>query len=70
MNVRKSIFYLSCTLGMLIYALPRLQLGEGVTLPTLFGVSWIVLALLIIAAHLRIVLRVDEGYPVHAQQHR
>ena len=70
MNVRKSMLYLSCTLAMLIYALPRLDIGEGFTLPTLFSVSWIVLALLIIASHLRVVLRVDDGYPAPLQRHR
>jgi hypothetical protein len=60
MNIRKSLFYLCCALGMLLYALPRLEVGAGLSLPTLFCVIWISMALLIIAAHLRIVLRVDE----------
>jgi hypothetical protein len=62
MNVRKSILYLVCALGMLLYALPRLEVGNGLSLPTIFGVIWIGLALLIIAAHLRVVLRVDNEY--------
>lgn len=71
MSVRKSIFYLSTALGMLIYALPRLNMGEGLTLPTIFGVSWIAMALLIIASHLRVVLRVDEAvHPIHATRHQ
>jgi hypothetical protein len=61
MNVRKSILYLVCALGMLLYALPRLEVGDGLTMPTIFGVIWIGVALLIIAAHLRVVLRVDSG---------
>lgn len=60
MNVRKSMMYLVCALGMLLYALPRLEVGNGLSLPTIFGVIWISLALLIIAAHLRVVLRVDN----------
>jgi hypothetical protein len=62
MNVRKSLTYLISTLGMLLFALPRLEVGNGWTLPTIFGVIWIGLALLIIAAHLRVVLRVDNEY--------
>jgi hypothetical protein len=62
MYVRRSMTYLTCTLGMLLFALPRLEVGNGWTLPTIFGVIWIGLALLIIAAHLRVVLRVDNEY--------
>lgn len=69
MNIIKSMFYLSFALGMLLYALPKLKMGEGLTLPSLFGVAWIALALLIIASHLRIVLRVDEGNPFPLQRH-
>ncbi len=58
--MRNSMFYLVCAIGMLLYALPRLKVGEGLSLPTIFGVIWISMALLIIAAHLRIVLRVDR----------
>lgn len=54
------MIYLICALGMLLYALPRLEVGDGLSLPTIFGVIWILMALLIIAAHLRIVLRVDN----------
>lgn len=60
MNMRSSMIYLICALGMLLYALPRLEVGDGLSLPTIFGVIWILMALLIIAAHLRIVLRVDN----------
>ena len=67
MNVRKSMTYLVCTLGMLLYALPRLEVGDGLTMPTIFGVIWIGVALLIIAAHLRIVLRVDNEQKQYSQ---
>lgn len=61
------MIYLICALGMLLYALPRLEVGEGLSLPTIFGVIWISMALLIIAAHLRIVLRVDTGKEQYKQ---
>lgn len=62
----KSICYLSCALGMVLFALPKLELGQGWSVAAVFGAAWISLALLIIAAHLRIVLRVDQtdGEPV------
>lgn len=60
MRELKSALYLALSLGMLIYAMPRLEMGQGLTLATLFGVAWISMALLVIAAHLRAVLRVDE----------
>jgi hypothetical protein len=58
----KSAFYLLLSLGMLAYAVPRLEVGRGLEPATLFGAAWISMALLLIAAHLRIVLRVDEAY--------
>jgi hypothetical protein len=57
----KSAFYLLLSLGMLAYAVPRLEVGRGLEPATLFGAAWISMALLLIAAHLRIVLRVDEA---------
>lgn len=56
----KSVLYLSIALGMLIYAVPRLAIGEGWTLPTIFSIAWILFALAIIASHLYTLLRVDE----------
>lgn len=60
MRIWRSAFYLVCAVGMLLYALPRLHLGQGMDLPALFGIIWVGMALLIIAAHLRVVLKVDE----------
>ncbi len=60
MHATKHIVYMSAALGMLMYAVPRLSIGQGWTLPTVFGAAWIVFALLIIAAHLHAILRVDE----------
>ena len=56
----KNVIYMSGALGMLIYAVPRLTIGEGVTLPTVFSIVWIAFALLIVASHLHRILGVDE----------
>jgi len=56
----KNIVYMSIALGMLIYAVPRLEIGQGWTLPTAFGIVWILFALAIVASHLHAILRVDE----------
>lgn len=56
----KSALYAALSLGILVYAMPRLEVGRGLVPETLFGVAWISMMLLIIAAHLRIALRVDE----------
>ncbi len=57
----KHILYMSVALGMLIYAVPRLSIGEGWTLPTVFAVAWLLFALAIVASHLHAILRVDEA---------
>ncbi|TLS51062.1 hypothetical protein FE782_16875 [Paenibacillus antri] len=56
----KHILYMSAALGMLIYAVPRLSIGEGWTLPTIFSALWLLFALAIVASHLHAILRVDE----------
>ena len=56
----KSVAYMSLALGMLIYAVPRIEMGQGFTLPTVFGIIWIGFALLVVAAHLHRILGVDE----------
>jgi hypothetical protein len=56
----RSIISLCVALGMLIYAIPRLQIGQGWTYSTVFSVVWIGMALLIIASHLHDLLGVDE----------
>lgn len=56
----KSVVYMSLALGMLIYAVPRLEIGHGFTPGTVFGIVWIGFALLIVAAHLHHILGVDE----------
>ncbi|WP_338043659.1 hypothetical protein [Paenibacillus hamazuiensis] len=56
----KNIVYMAIALGMLFYAVPRLDIGEGMTLPNVFGITWICFALMVIAAHLHEILGVDE----------
>jgi hypothetical protein len=56
----KSFAYFSLALGMLIYAVPQLDMGRGYSPPTLFGVVWIGFAMLVIASHLHHILGVDE----------
>jgi hypothetical protein len=56
----KNVIYMSVALGMLFYAVPRLDIGQGITVPTIFGILWICLALVIVAAHLHEILGVDE----------
>ncbi|MDP5274402.1 hypothetical protein [Chengkuizengella axinellae] len=56
----KPILSLSLAIGLLIFAIPRLEVGQGWTTPTIFAVVWIGMVLLIIAAHLHEVLGVDE----------
>ena len=56
----KNIVYLSFALGMLLYSLPHLKMGQGASLPTIFAVVWLVFALTIIAAHLHAIIGVDE----------
>lgn len=60
MKTWKNVIYLSLALGMLIYAIPRLSIGGSLTLPTVFGILWIVFALVVVAAHLHRIIGVDE----------
>ncbi|WP_166244603.1 hypothetical protein [Paenibacillus turpanensis] len=60
MKDTKHIVYMGLLLGMLIYAVPRLEMGGGWTLPTVFGIVWIGMALLLLSANLYQVLKVDE----------
>lgn len=56
----RNLIYMGVTLGMLIYAVPQLNFSEGVTTATVFGVTWIAIALLVVAAHLHELLGVEE----------
>jgi hypothetical protein len=51
---------MSLALGMIFYAVPKLQMGQGWSAATVFGVVWIGMALVIVAAHLHEILGVDE----------
>lgn len=56
----KNILGLSTAAGLLIFAVPRLEAGQGFTAPTIFAILWIGIVLLIIAAHLHELMGVDE----------
>jgi hypothetical protein len=56
----KSVMYMGLALGMLFFAIPRLDLRSGLTLPTVFGVVWVLFALMIVAAHLYELIGMDE----------
>ncbi|MNI88834.1 hypothetical protein D3C73_1461660 [compost metagenome] len=56
----KNLLYMCVALGMLIYAVPRLSMGGGLTVETVFGAVWICFALLIVAAHFHELLGVDK----------
>ena len=60
MKGTKNVVLLSFALGMMIYAVPRIHIGDGWTLPTIFGLVWLGFALLVVAAHLHEILGVDE----------
>jgi len=56
----KYLVNLGLALGMLLYAVPRLQIGGGFSAETMFGAVWICFAILIIAANLHEILGVEE----------
>lgn len=59
----KSVYSVIClcvALGLLLYAVPRLEIGQGLTLSGIFSIVWLGMILLIIAAHLHRLLGVDE----------
>jgi hypothetical protein len=56
----KNVVYMGLAIGMLFYSIPHLQFREVGSLPMVFSVIWLVMALLIIAAHLHQILGVDE----------
>ncbi|MCZ8518358.1 MULTISPECIES: hypothetical protein [Paenibacillus] len=56
----RSLLYLGLSLGMLLFAVPRLDFGGGWSLPSVFGVVWCAFALLLVAAHLHELLGVEE----------
>jgi hypothetical protein len=64
----KNVLYLSLALGMLIFAVPRLEIGGGLSMPTVFGILWIAFALTVIAAHLHRIIGVDEAKDTELRQ--
>lgn len=60
MKEMKPIIYMGLTLGMLFYAVPRLDIQGGSPLAAIFGITWIAFALVIVAAHLHELLGVEE----------
>jgi hypothetical protein len=56
----RRLAYLASALGMLLYAVPRLEIGGGWSMATTFSVVWIGFALLIIASQLHFILGVDR----------
>ncbi|OXM84264.1 hypothetical protein [Paenibacillus rigui] len=60
MKEMKPIIYMGLTLGMLFYAVPRLDIQGDSKLATFFGIIWIAFALVIVAAHLHELLGVEE----------
>ncbi|CAG7631088.1 hypothetical protein ACFQI7_17145 [Paenibacillus allorhizosphaerae] len=60
MKGKKNLVYMAIALGMILYAVPRIDLSGGLTLPTVFGLAWIAFALLVVAAHLHELLGVEQ----------
>ncbi len=60
MKGTRNLIYLGLVMAMLIYAIPLLEIGQGFTPENIFAFVWIVLAVLVIAAHLHQILGVDE----------
>lgn len=60
MNKGLQVISLGLAIGLLLYAVPRLEIGQGFSLPTLFAIVWLSMILLIIAAYLHHLLGVDE----------
>jgi hypothetical protein len=60
MRDARRIAYLAAALGMLLYAVPRLEIGGGWTMATSFSIVWIGFSLLIIASQLHFILGVDK----------
>jgi len=61
MGSLKHGLYLVAALGMIVYALPRLEMGQEWTSATVFGVMWIAMMLLVVAAQLHELLGVNES---------
>lgn len=56
----RHIAYMAAALGMLLYALPRLDFTGAWDAATVFGLVWCAFALIVIAANLNEVLFINE----------
>ncbi|OGX68434.1 MAG: hypothetical protein A2189_06955 [Paenibacillus sp. RIFOXYA1_FULL_44_5] len=56
----KNVIFLGIALGMMIYAIPRLEVGQGLTQSSIFSVIWISFALLVISSNLHYMIGVDK----------
>ncbi|GIQ69868.1 hypothetical protein DUZ99_07200 [Xylanibacillus composti] len=55
-----SVVGLALGAGLLLYAIPRLDVGQGWTAPSLFAAVWLGMMLVIVSAYLYDLLGVDE----------
>jgi hypothetical protein len=56
----RHVLYLLIALAMLVYALPRLELSAPWSLMSVFGLVWILFALVIVTAHVNALVMNDE----------
>jgi hypothetical protein len=56
----QSLLYLLLATGMLLFAVPQLQVGHGFRAETVFAIVWLGLALTVIASHLYVLLKVEQ----------
>lgn len=57
---KRTILYAALAVGMLVYAVPRLSIGQGWTVESVYSAVWLGMALLIIAAQLHELFGVDD----------
>lgn len=55
-----SIAGLALGAGLLFYAIPRLDIGQGWTAPSVFALAWLLMMLVVVAAYLHDMLGVNE----------
>lgn len=68
MKGSKHVIGLSFILGMLIYAVPKLQFQQPGSAATVFGFVWLGFALVIVAAHLYELFGVSEEQRVEERK--